>query len=284
MEIRKGGLYWGKPTEQAITALSSWDLVILNEANTFSMIEQPSANLFVSRLKRANPNIKIGISFNAYSVFVDSKGEPSVYFPIQQDIHEAATKYNAWLLVNGKFVETKAPNGSTSRLFDIRIKGFRDELITIINSYIYLASGVDFIHFDELHSTLGFFPNPTLMPKDEEWTEATYTFLTKIKSPFMGNGTYDVSLHNKGKSRGRFVQNANDQGNYSLKTIQDVAVYLKNDLALPAKQRFIVLNLIDTFDKTAWGKFAYGIDAYVQTYPGGKRENFSDYNIQDISY
>lgn len=284
MQVKKGGIFWGKPTPQALAVISSWDFVILNEANTYSMSEQPEAGLFVERLKANNPDIKIAISFNSYSVPVDKFGKPSVYFPICVKIHEAATKYNAWLKVNDNFVETRSPNGSINRLFDIRIKPFRDELAAIINAAFATYPKADLLFFDELHYTVRFFPNPELMPTDEEWMAATYSFLTKIKYPFMGNGTYNLSLYHKTKSRGRYVQNANDQQSYSLKTIQDIAIYLRSDLALPAKQRFTTLNIIGTFDRTMWGKFAYGIDAFVQTYPGGVKENFADYKIDSLTF
>lgn len=252
MKTKIGGIAWMRLTEPVIQELSSWDIVILNDANTFSSPEQLEAHLAVEKIKKLNPACKVLISFNHYSVFVKN-GMPSAYFPVQQKIFEAANRHDAWLMVNGEHVSA----WPGTWMYDLRKAIFRREVAKLINEYAAGFPDLDGVHFDELHRTLRFLPYPAdQLPTDEEWEAATYSFLRTITLPYMGNGTYDLSRHHKTKSRGRYLQNA--------VLIPQVLADIKFDLELPIAQRWTVVNCTGPIVRGDWARLGYGTGVALQ--------------------
>lgn len=280
MKVEKAGLYWGKfkvaDRPLALVELSTWSTVILNESNLFEIAgEDGSWKDAILAIKKLNPLTKVLVSFNAYSVFVDGSGKPSVYFPIQCLIHKAATETNAWLKNGGEQVKS----GSTW-VFDIRVPAFRYRLAEIINNALGSYAGpADGIHFDELHRTIRFLPNSLTLPTEEEWTAATKSFLRLIDYPIMGNGTYDITKYHKTKSRGRYVQNET--------SLPHALEILKSDLELAIGDRWSIVNVIGSLNqqqKADWARFSYGTGVGIQRYPSGVSENFGDYKLETFSF
>lgn len=269
---KKRAIYWGKPTQAAINELATWDLVILNEANMYSIPnEQPEGHLFASKIKALNSNTNILVSFNFYSTFVDSQGKPSVYFPIHCLIHKAATETNAWLMNNGQHV-VASPH---TWVFDIRVPAFRYRLAEIWNNALDSYIGVDGAFWDEIHRTIGFLPNPVGLPTEAEWTAATKSLLRMIDKPMMGNGNYDISANHKTKSRGRYIQNATSQ--------LDTLTLIKSDLELPISHRWTTINPTGAIVKSDWAKLAWSTGTGVQYYPNGVTK-YDQYNIEQLSF
>lgn len=279
---KNGMIWWGKikPENRVAIAqaLAKSSTVINNEAH-YAVIagEMAPWTTMATDIKAINPNTKVVVSFNAFSTFVDGKGKPSVYFPIQCLIHKAATELNAWLITTiGGFSE-HVKSGSCW-VFDIRIPAFRYRLADIINTALDSYPNIDGVHFDELHSTIRFLPYQGL-PSDEEWTAANKSFLRLIDYPIMGNGTYDITKYHKTKSRGRYVQNET--------SIPHALEVLKSDLELPISHRWSIVNVINPLtaqQKADWARFSYGTGVGLQRYPSGAPENFSDYNLETLSF
>lgn len=269
---KKRGIYWGKPIQAAINELATWDVAILNEANMYSIPnEQPEGHLFATKIKAINPNTKVLVSFNAYSVFVGADGKPSAYFPIHCKIHKAATETNAWLMNNGVHVEA----WPKTWVFDIRVPAFRYRLAEIWNEALDSYQQIDGVFFDELHRTIRFLPNPTTLPTEAEWTSATKSLLRMIDWPMMGNGNYDISALHKSKSRGRYIQNAMSQ--------LDTLTLLKSDLELPISRRWTTINPVGAIIKPDWAKYVWSLGTGVQYYPNGVT-NYGQYNIEQLSF
>ena len=291
-EAKRQGIYWYKPTADALAKLTEWNLSIINEAMLYNLPEQPDASTFAKRIKAINPNTKILVSFNAYSVFAkpdSTAGNP--YWPIQQMIFKAAEETNAWLKIDGKFLEAD----KNTRMFDVRVPAFRYRLAEIINNALDSYEGIDGVHFDELHASITFLRSAEVkglpgddprvkdfvskLPTAAEWTAANKALLRLIDWPMMSNGNYDITLHHRTKSRGRYVQNAT--------SIPDTLLWLKNDMELPIKQRWTTVNPVEFTDdatKRAWAKFCYSAGIGVQYWAGGIKNAYYNPVIEKLAF
>lgn len=295
MQAKKGGLYWGRVTDEAVSKLKDWDIVILNDSNTWNTSDDMTASGSLKRIRDLQDSMKpVGISFNNYSVFVSTLDwKPSIYYGAQIKIYEAAERLGAWIMIDGKHL-SQYP--STYRpytwLFDLRNIAFRKELATIVNTYCKQLEP-DFVFLDENHGDLTFLrsdetrglsnDDPRVkefiakLPTKEEWTAAQKSFIRLLDYPVMGNGNYDISANHKTKSFGRYIQNVT--------SMSDTIGLLKSDLELPTTRRNTVVNIVGlNIDKVAWAKFSHGTGSAIQSYQGGQRENFSSADILNFSY
>lgn len=267
---KRGGIYWSKPTAEARTKLSKWDIVILNDANTFSNPEQPNAHKFIDELKVLNPKIRIGISVNAYSVMVDAQGKPSVYFPAQCEIWEAANKYNAWVL---KADGSHVMGWGRSWIFDVRNVSFRNKVAAIFTEYLKQYPAVDFVHYDELHYTWRFNADLAHIP-DAEVEAANHAMVSAVPYKVMCNGSFDVTSHFPIKSRGRYLQNAVDP-------LPSISM-IESDLRLNPLNRYTIINPSGAkafANINEWRAICALFGASMQMFPNGAENQYHQPNI-----
>lgn len=245
MTSPRGGLYWGKPTPEAVKAISAWDTVILNEANWEAIA--PQLRGVVRRL---------GCSF-ARSVWVDPQGGPSVYWPVQQRIHHAATIFDGWVMSQGKPIETQA--SPRAWLYDLTSAPFRNELARIIARFV-MAERPDILFFDELHTSLVGIPNGDQIRYPALWQQAARQLLLSIGNetggtcpPVMTNGTFR-RVAAPGMVKGHYWQNV---GAHDPNAVREDRLYYDGDVDLvlhccPPLTREASQILADQVRASAW--------------------------------
>jgi len=206
--MTRGGICWKKLDWESVQRLRDWSAVVFND----SQINGPE-NLTdpIDELRHPPQEAKgqpykypgIWLSINALSVFVDSAGKPSVYWPMQGRLHAVADRVWAWMStpqqedggVSQWAVEESAPWGRV-RFFDLTNRTLGH---AIAYEMAAAAQYVDGIFLDEAHSTIadirGRHPGVTIT--DEAWCNGLKFILRQYATlmggrpkPVVTNGTF----------------------------------------------------------------------------------------------
>lgn len=192
----RGGLFWGRITERNIPKLQTWSDVVLND----SQINGPENEITdpVDRILKCDTPPRVWFSINALSVFVDSRGRPSVYWPMQRRLHEVANLHNSWLHEgDGRPVEESAPWGRV-RFLDM---GYAETGRALAYEMAHAASDpqIHGLFLDEAHSTIADIRarHPGINVNDYYWREGLRWILRQYAvlmggrpKPVITNGTF----------------------------------------------------------------------------------------------
>jgi len=199
--MNRGGICWKKLDWASMERLRVWSDVVLND----SQVSGPENNVGdpVHEFRLTIPGDpgqpRIWLSINALSVFVDSAGKPSVYWPMQERLWETAEKYAGWMNDGHPIepipIEESAPWGRV-RFLDLTNRTLGH---AIAYEMAAAAQYVDGIFLDEAHSTIadirGRHPGVTIT--DESWCNGLKFILRQYATlmggrpkPVVTNGTF----------------------------------------------------------------------------------------------
>lgn len=215
--MNRGGICWKKLDWASMERLRVWSDVVLND----SQVSGPENNVGdpVHEFRLTIPGDpgqpRIWLSINALSVFVDSAGKPSVYWPMQGRLHAVAEQCGGWMMAPLTFLEHERMTGYSGAPY-IPLPNFVEEsapwgrvrFLDLTNrdlghaiAYEMAAAAqyVDGIFLDEAHSTIadirGRHPGVTIT--DEAWCNGLRFILRQYSrhmggrpKPVITNGTF----------------------------------------------------------------------------------------------